>query len=576
MAKGMMIVDGQRVNFDGEKNVLSVIRKAGIEMPTFCYYSDLSVYGACRMCVVEDEKTGKIDASCSMEPRDGMRISTNSARLLKHRRVILELLLASHNCNCTTCEKSGHCRLQELAQQFGVRKIRFPDTREHYEIDSSSPAVLRDPNKCILCGDCVRVCEEMQGMGILNFAYRGSNLQVMPAFDRKLAETKCVSCGQCAAVCTTGAITVKNQIGEAWRAIHDPSKRVVIQIAPAVRVAIGEAYGLPAGENVLDKLVTALKIMGADEIYDTIFGADLTVREESKEFLRRLETGENLPLMTSCCPSWVRYVEQERPQFIKNLSSALSPMQMFATVLKDKYREKDAADGRTTFHIAIMPCTAKKMEAGREEFRRDGVPNVDLVLTTQEVIKMIKESGIRFQMLEKESPDLPFGMGSGAAEIFGTSGGVAEAVLRCCLPDKSKNVLRMLEHSGLRGTEAVRFVTIPVNGRDVRVALAHGLANAAKLLDQIENGEVEVDLVEVMSCRTGCVGGAGQPYALMSTKLKRAHGLYEIDRSAMFKRSERNPVLDAMYAPRVQGLIPFIKSRPCVHGRLFRPTHYFL
>lgn len=548
MAKGMMIVDGQRVNFDGEKNVLSVIRKAGIEMPTFCYYSDLSVYGACRMCVVEDEKTGKIDASCSMEPRDGMRISTNSARLLKHRRVILELLLASHNCNCTTCEKSGHCRLQELAQQFGVRRIRFPDTREHYEIDNSSPAVLRDPNKCILCGDCVRVCEEMQGMGILNFAYRGSNLQVMPAFDRKLAETKCVSCGQCAAVCTTGAITVKNQIGEAWRAIHDPSKRVVIQIAPAVRVAIGEAYGLPAGENVLDKLVTALKIMGADEIYDTIFGADLTVREESKEFLRRLETGENLPLMTSCCPSWVRYVEQERPQFIKNLSSALSPMQMFATVLKDKYREKDAADGRTTFHIAIMPCTAKKMEAGREEFRRDGVPNVDLVLTTQEVIKMIKESGIRFQMLEKESPDLPFGMGSGAAEIFGTSGGVAEAVLRCCLPDKSKNVLRMLEHSGLRGTEAVRFVTIPVNGRDVRVALAHGLANAAKLLDQIENGEVEVDLVEVMSCRTGCVGGAGQPYALMSTKLKRAHGLYEIDRSAMFKRSERNPVLDAMYA----------------------------
>ena len=552
MAKGMMIVDGQRVNFDGEKNVLSVIRKAGIEMPTFCYYSDLSVYGACRMCVVEDEKTGKIDASCSMEPRDGMRISTNSARLLKHRRVILELLLASHNCNCTTCEKSGHCRLQELAQQFGVRRIRFPDTREHYEIDNSSPAVLRDPNKCILCGDCVRVCEEMQGMGILNFAYRGSNLQVMPAFDRKLAETKCVSCGQCAAVCTTGAITVKNDIGDAWRALHDPSKRVVIQIAPAVRVALGEAYGLPAGENVLDKLVTALKIMGADEVYDTIFGADLTVREESAEFLRRLETGENLPLMTSCCPSWVRYVEQERPQFLKNLSSALSPMQMFATVLKDRYRAKDAADGRTTFHIAIMPCTAKKMEAGRKEFRRDGVPNVDLVLTTQEVIKMIKESGIRFQMLEKESPDLPYGMGSGAAEIFGTSGGVAEAVVRCCLPDKSKNALRMLEHSGLRGTEPIRFVTIPIGERDVRIALVHGLANAAKLLDQIERGEVELDLVEVMSCRTGCVGGAGQPYALMSNKLQRAHGLYEIDRSSMFKRSERNPVLDAMYASGLQ------------------------
>ena len=291
MAKGIMYVDNIRVEFDDEPTIMDVCRKAGVEMPNFCFHSDLSVYGACRMCVVENEETGKIDASCSMEPRDGMRISTNSARLLKHRRVILELLLASHNCNCTTCEKSGHCRLQELAQQFGVRKIRFPDTREHYEIDSSSPAVLRDPNKCILCGDCVRVCEEMQGMGILNFAYRGSNLQVMPAFDRKLAETKCVSCGQCAAVCTTGAITVKNQIGEAWRAIHDPSKRVVIQIAPAVRVAVGEAFGFPAGENVLDRLVTALKLMGVDEVYDTTFGADFTTIAESEEFLERLKNG---------------------------------------------------------------------------------------------------------------------------------------------------------------------------------------------------------------------------------------------------------------------------------------------
>ena len=548
MAKGIMYVDNVRVEFDEEPNVLEVCRKAGVEMPNFCFHSDLSVYGACRMCMVEEEGTGRIEAACTMPPRDGLHIRTNTARLLKYRRMIIELLLAAHCRDCTTCEKNRACRLQEMAVRFGIHHVRFEDTRAHVGMDLSSPAVTFDLNKCILCGDCVRVCKEVQGVKNLRFAGRGPNLHVATADDLPMSETHCVSCGQCSAVCTTGAITVKNQIGEAWRALQDPQKRVVVQIAPAVRVAIGEAYGLPAGENVLDKLVTALKIMGADEIYDTIFGADLTVREESQEFLRRLETGENLPLMTSCCPAWVKYVENERPQFLKNLSTARSPMQMLATVLKENYRAKDADDGRTTYHIAIMPCTAKKMEARRAEFRDAfGVPYVDLVLTTQEVVQMMKESGIRFQILEKESPDLPYGMGSGAAEIFGTSGGVAEAVVRCCLSDKSKNALRMLEHSGLRGSDPIRFATVPMGGRAVRIAVVHGLGSAAKLLDQIESGEVEVDLVEVMSCRTGCVGGAGQPYALMAKKLQRAQGLYEIDRSAMFKRSERNPVINAMY-----------------------------
>ena len=547
MSKGVMYVDNIRVEYDNEPNVLEVCRKAGVEIPNFCFHSDLSVYGACRMCMVEEEGTGKIDAACTMPPKNELHIRTNTARLLKYRRMIIELLLSAHCRDCTTCEKNRACRLQEMAVRFGIHRVRFDDTREHVKMDFSSPSVTMDLNKCILCGDCVRVCHEVQGVSNLRFAGRGPSLHIATTDNKPLSETHCVSCGQCSAVCTTGAITIKNDIGPAWKALQDPQKRVVIQIAPAVRVAIGEAYGLPAGENVLDKLVTALKIMGADEVYDTIFGADLTVREESQEFLRRLETGENLPLMTSCCPAWVRYVENERPQFLKNLSSALSPMQMLATVLKDRYREKDARDGRTTYHIAIMPCTAKKMEAGRPEFRRDGVPNVDLVLTTQEVIRMMKESGIRFQMLEKEAPDLPFGMGSGAAEIFGASGGVAEAVARYCLKDKSKNALRMLEHSGLRGSDPVRFVTLPIGEREVHIAIVHGLSNAAKLLDQIENGEVQVDLVEVMSCRTGCVGGAGQPYALMNTKLQRAHGLYEIDRSAMFKRSERNPVINAMY-----------------------------
>ena len=546
--KGIMYIDGQRVPFDGEPNVLSVIRKAGIEMPTFCYYSDLSVYGACRMCVVEDER-GKIETSCSMKPRDGLSIRTNTARLLKHRRMILELLLASHNCSCTTCEKSGDCRLQELAMRFGVRKVRFGDSREESKLDDSSPAVVRDPSKCILCGDCVRMCGETIGMDIIDFAQRGYNMRVSPAFGRTLSQTHCISCGQCAAVCPTGAITIYNQIGKAWRAIHDPKVRTVVQIAPAVRVAVGEAFGLPAGTNVLDQLVTALKYMGIDEIYDTTFGADFTTIEESEEFLARLEAGGPFPMFTSCCPAWVKYLEMENPKYLKHISTCKSPMEMFASIVRRHYQEKDAQDGKTTFHIAIMPCTAKKMEARREEFRDAyGVPYVDLVLTTQEVVQMMKESGIRFQMLEKESPDLPYGMGSGAAEIFGTSGGVAEAVIRCCTPDKSKNALRTIEHSGLRGTDAVRFAEVTINGRKVRAAIVHGLGSAAKLLDQIRSGEVQADLVEVMSCRTGCVGGAGQPYALMAKKLQRAQGLYEIDRSAMFKRSERNPVIDAMYA----------------------------
>ena len=544
----IMYVDNIRVEFDQEATVLDVCRKAGVEVPNFCFHSDLSVYGACRMCMVENLDTGEISAACTTKPKNGLRIRTNTARLLKYRRMILELMLSAHCRDCTMCEKNRSCRLQEMAVRFGIHHVHFQDTREHIPQDQSSPAVQVDYNKCILCGDCVRVCKEVQGMSILHFAGRGPGLHIEAGDNQQLSSTHCVSCGQCSAVCTTGAITVKNEIGDAWRALHDPKMRVVVQIAPAVRVALGEAYGIPSGENVLDKLVTALKIMGADEVYDTIFGADLTVREESAEFLRRLETGENLPLMTSCCPAWVKYVENERPEFLKNLSTARSPMQMFASVLKENYRKKDAEDGRTTFHIAIMPCTAKKMEARREEFRDAyGVPYVDLVLTTQEVVQMMKESGIRFQMLEKESPDLPYGMGSGAAEIFGTSGGVAEAVIRCCTPDKSKNALRTIEHSGIRGTDAVRFAEVTINGRKVRAAIVHGLGSAAKLLDQIQSGEVQADLVEVMSCRTGCVGGAGQPYALMSTKLKRAHGLYEIDRSAMFKRSERNPVINAMY-----------------------------
>lgn len=543
MAKGIMIVDGQRVPFDGEKNVLSVIRKAGIDMPTFCYYSELSVHGACRMCIVENVKTGKIDASCSMEPRDGLEIRTNTARLLRHRRMILELMLASHDCSCTTCAKSGNCRLQALAQRFGVSRVRFPDTRERYEQDNTSLAIFRDPNKCILCGDCVRVCEELQGQGILNYAHRGSELQVMPAFDRKLADTKCVGCGQCAAVCTTGAITVKNQIGQAWQALHDPKNRVVVQIAPAVRMALGEEFGLPAGENVMDRLVKALKLMGVEEVYDTDFAADMTTISESQEFLERLKAGGPFPMFTSCCPAWVKYLELNDPKYLRNISSCKSPMEMFAAVLRDKYQAKDAADGRRTYHMAIMPCTAKKMEAARAEFTRDGQPDVDLVITTRELVDMIREAGIQLTELEPEAPDLPFGLGSGAAVIYGVTGGVAEAVVRYCLPDKSNNALQAIRVTDLRGDGAIREVNLTVEGQELHIAIVNGLSHAKELIADVEAGKRFYHLVEVMTCQGGCVGGAGQPYGLTAAKKRRGAGLYEADATAMFKGAEKNPIV---------------------------------
>ena len=492
MAKGIMYINGQRVAFDGEKNVLAVIRKAGINMPTLCYYSDLSVYGACRMCVVEDDK-GRIDASCSMEPRDGLSIQTNTARLLKYRRMIIELLLASHDRDCTVCEKSSACELRRLALRFGVRRVRFEDTREQLPLDTSSPSVVRDPNKCILCGDCVRTCEEIQGMNIIDFTHRSADLRVMPAFDQKLAETDCIGCGQCAAVCPTAA---------------------------------------------------ALRLMGAAEVFDTSFAADLTTVVEAKEFMDRLKNGGTFPMFTSCCPAWVKYVEYQRPELLRHISSCKSPMEMFAAVLRDHYEKN--SDGREVYHVAVMPCTAKKGEAKREEFTHNGKPDVDAVLTTIELINMIKESGIDFANLEDEAVDMPFGITTGSGVIFGATGGVAEAVARCCCPDKTKNAAMAIEYSGLRGVEGVRVASMLVGERTIRLAVCNGLLNTQKLIDEIETGREYFDLIEVMTCRAGCVGGAGQPHGLTKDKYDRAAGLYNADKTALIKRSEQNPVIETL------------------------------
>ena len=426
---GTMTIDGRKVEFTDEKNVLTIIRKAGIDIPTLCYHSELSTFGACRLCTVEDDR-GRMFASCSEEPRDGMVIFTNTGRLRKYRKLIIELLLAAHCRDCLTCEKSGDCNLQTLAKRFGVMNVRFENYKERRPLDFSSPSIVRDPNKCILCGNCVRVCEELQGVGALGFAHRGSDSMVMPAFDREIATTKCVNCGQCRVFCPTGAISIHHNRSEVWDALSDPNVRVVAQVAPAVRVAVGDAFGLPKGKSVMGKIVNVLHRMGFDEVYDTTFSADLTIMEETAEFLDRVENGGKLPLLTSCCPAWVKFVGDEFPEYKENVSTCRSPQGMLSAVVKEYFRDPKNSGGKKTVMVSIMPCTAKKMEAKRPNSFTKGEQDTDFVLTTTELIDMIRTTGINFADLEPESSDIPFGLGSGGGVIFGVTGGVTEAVIR--------------------------------------------------------------------------------------------------------------------------------------------------
>ena len=546
MAK-YMIIDGLRAEFTDEKNILQVIRKVGINIPTFCYSSELSIFGACRMCVVEDER-GSIIASCSTPPKDGMKIRTNTPKLHHHRKMILELLLASHCRDCTTCEKNQKCQLQSLARRFGLYEVRFNNYRPQYELDASSPAIVRDMNKCILCGDCVRMCNEIQGVGAIDFVHRGSGMQVSTAFGKKLAETDCVNCGQCAAVCPTGAITIKKSHGKVWNAIFDPKKRVIAQVAPAVRVALGEEFGMKPGDNSIYKIYTALRMIGFDLAFDTSVSADMTIIEETNELAAILASGEErkYPLFTSCCPAWIRYCETKHPELLPYISTSKSPMQMFGAVLKEYYKPSDEECGLETFNVAIMPCTAKKMEAEREEFVRNGKPDIDAVLTTKELAKMITELGIQFNEIEPSAPDQPFSIRSGAGVIFGASGGVTEAALRR-VAERSNSALTEIRYSGVRGLEGMKTFSAMVGEKEVHVAVVSGLANAESLIQLIESGEEHFDFVEVMACPTGCIGGAGQPEGFLADKEERAAGLYTADKSALVKRSDENPVIQQLY-----------------------------
>ena len=550
---GTMTIDGRKVEFTDEKNVLTVIRKAGINIPTLCYHSEVSTFGACRLCTVEDDR-GRTFASCSEEPRDGMVIYTNSGRIKKYRKLIVELLLAAHCRDCTTCIKSGECILQELAHRLGVREIRFENTREIHEIDTSSPSIVRDPNKCILCGDCVRACEELQGIGALGFAYRGTEAMVMPAFNKKIAETDCVNCGQCRVFCPTGAISIKTHMDEVWEALADPNVRVVAQIAPSVRVAVGDHYGQPKGRSVMGKIVNALHRMGFDEVYDTTFSADLTIMEESAEFLKRVEKGENLPLLTSCCPAWVKFITDQYKDYIPNISTCRSPQGMMSAVIKEYFRDPENAKGKKTVMVSIMPCTAKKAEAIRPNSFTKGEQDTDIVITTTELIRMIDNFGLDFASLDPEACDMPFGFGSGGGVIFGVTGGVTEAVLRRLCPEHTKEAMREISECGVRGDEGIKEFSVPYKGMEVKICVASGLANARIVMDRVKNGEAEYHLIEVMACRRGCIMGGGQPTrAGDRTKAARARGLYNADNTMIIKKSDENPLVIELYDTLLKG-----------------------
>lgn len=561
---GIMTIDGRKVEFTDERNVLTVIRKAGIDIPTLCYHSELSTFGACRLCTVEDDR-GKTFASCSEEPRDGMVIYTNTAKLKRYRKMIIELLLAAHCRDCTTCIKSGDCNLQSLAHRFGVTKVRFQNYKEAVPLDTSSPSIVRDPNKCILCGNCVRVCEELQGVGALGFAYRGSDAMVMPAFDRQIAATDCVNCGQCRIFCPTGAISIKSDEDAVWEALGDPNVRVVAQIAPAVRVAVGDAFGLQKGRSVMGKIVNVLHRMGFDEVYDTTFSADLTIMEETAEFIDRVKNGGKLPLLTSCCPAWVKFVGDQFPDYSENVSTCRSPQGMMSGVVKEYYRDPAHAAGKKTIMVSFMPCTAKKMEANRPNSFTKGEKDTDYVITTTELIKMIRMTGIDFASLESESSDIPFGLGSGGGVIFGVTGGVTEAVIRRLAPDHSKATIEEIAECGVRDEGFIREFSIPYEGLEVKICVASGLANARKVMEQVQRGEKEYHLIEIMACRRGCIMGGGQPrLAGDRTKAARTAGIYNADKVSVIKKSDENPMVAALYEGLLKG-----KEHELLHNEFF-------
>ncbi|MBP2626161.1 MAG: hydrogenase, Fe-only [Firmicutes bacterium] len=541
-------IDGQQVQVAKNSTVLEAAQAAGVNVPTLCYHPELRTAGQCRVCVVEVEGARSLVASCVYPVNEGMVVRTTTAAVREARKTVVELLLANHPQDCLSCQRNLNCELQKIAGDLGIREVRFEGEKKNYPLDASNPSLIRDQSKCILCGRCTRACDDRQGMNVYTFANRGFNTMVVPAFNQGLHEVACTFCGQCAAVCPTGAITIKNDTEAVWKALSDPSKHVVVQTAPAVRVALGEALDLPQGTIVTGKMVSALKKLGFDKVFDTNFSADLTIMEEGFELLGRLKNGGKLPMITSCSPGWVNFAELKYPDLLDHLSTAKSPQQMFGALVKTYYAEKTGVDPKDIVSVSIMPCTAKKAEAAREELKSSGYQDVDYVLTTSELAMMIREQGLNFSALPEEEYDAPMGIGTGAAVIFGATGGVMEAALRTVYEVVTGKELECIDFKVVRGLEGIKEAQVQVGDLTVKVAVAHTLKNANILMDKIRKGEADYHFIEIMACPGGCIGGAGQPI-VMSTDLrqKRMDAIYECDTSNTLRKSHHNPAVTELY-----------------------------
>ena len=551
-----VIIDGVSVQVEKGSTILQAAQKAGINIPTLCYLKDVNQIGACRVCLVEVKGAKALQPSCVYPVTEGLEVMTNTAKVREARKGVVELLLSNHPADCLNCVRSGNCELQNLAQQMGIRKNRFEGEQSTFPIDERSVAIVRDPNKCVYCRRCEAVCSKVQGVSILGGIGRGFNSTVGPAFGHALDDINCTLCGQCINVCPVGALTEKDDTQKVWNALADDSKHVVVQFSPAVRIAISEEFGLPMGTISTGKLVAALRRMGFNKVFDTNWSADLTIMEEGNELLHRLQNGGTLPMITSCSPGWVKFCENHFPGELDHLSSAKSPQQMFGAMVKTYYPQTDGLNAADIYSVSIMPCTAKKFEAARPEMNSSGYQDVDAVITVREIARMIKQAGIDFVNLPEEECDAPMGLGTGAATIFGTTGGVMEAALRTVYEVVVGKELPKLELEEVRGTMGeIKEATIDLNGTPVKVAVVNTLARAKEIMKQVQAGTADYTFIEIMACPNGCVGGGGTPIvdALTRTLLTedyralRAKGLYNDDANLPIRKSHENPFIKAVY-----------------------------